>query len=362
MKKYKTKRWRLTITSEEYLVYILNKIRKRKDILNHKGYFKLSTLKEYADGKHYVNFYRPKKKGGFRLISSPQRNLRYIQTCIAVLFNSIYRPNENTFGFIDGKSIVDNASKHINKDIVYNIDLKDFFSSITYDTIIEKIIRQPYYFSYSAAKLITDLLTVKLNDGSLILPQGAPSSPILTNIIADHLDVRLSKLAEKHNLTYTRYADDITISFNKSVLRGWRGHGFYKGLRDIIFDIIETEGFKINKRKTRISFVNQRHEVTGLIVNKKVNVERSYLKRFRTELHNWEKDGYVIASYKFFKHHENLNGNNKKLSPMERVLEGKLSFIKMVKGAEDSTYKKLFDRFERLYNRDKIFINASNLY
>ena len=192
MKKYKTKRWRLTITSEEYLVYILNKIRKRKDILNHKGYFKLSTLKEYADGKHYVNFYRPKKKGGFRLISSPQRNLRYIQTCIAVLFNSIYRPNENTFGFIDGKSIVDNASKHINKDIVYNIDLKDFFGQIHFGRVRGMLMKPPYSIGEEAATTIAQIAC--LNG---ILPQGAPSSPVITNMICVPLDNALMRLAKK---------------------------------------------------------------------------------------------------------------------------------------------------------------------
>jgi len=353
MKKYRTARWRLTVCSEKCLVMLLNRIRRRSDILNTNGYFKLTTLKAYADGLHYTNFLIPKKRGGNRFISAPHRNLRFIQSCIAVLFNSIYRPNDNAFGFIDRRSIIENASKHVGKDIVYNIDLKDFFNSITYDTIIEKIMRQPYYFSYSAAKLITDLLTVKIDNQRLILPQGAPSSPIITNIVADHLDVRLSKFAEKHNLTYSRYADDITISFNKSVLRGWKGHGNVKGIRDIIFDIIRTEGFTINKKKTRISFINQRHEVTGIIVNKKLNVERDYIKRLRTELHNWEKSGYVIASYKFLKHYEE---NNKRLAPMERVIDGKLSFIKMVKGENDSTYLKLKMRFDRLYIRDKVFI------
>lgn len=356
MKIYRTARWRLTIKSEEYLVTILNRIRRRSDILNRRGYFKLSTLKLFADGKHYTTFKIPKRRGGYRQISSPQRNLAFIQECLAVLFNSIYRPNNNAFGFVDNKSIVDNAAKHVGKDIVYNLDLKDFFDSITYDTVIEKLIRQPYYFSYSSARLIANLLTVKKEDGRLVVPQGAPSSPILTNMIADHMDVRLSKFAEKHNLTYSRYADDITFSFNKSVLRGWRGHGLCQGLKDIIFDIIKTEGFIINEKKTRISFVNQRHEVTGLIVNKKTNIKRSYIKQLRTEIHNWEKDGYVIASYNFFNHYVGTN-SHRKLSPMERVIDGKLSFVKMVKGNQDSTYKKLKDRFDRLYKRDAVFFN-----
>lgn len=357
MKKYLTARWRLTIRSERHLVTILNRIWRRPDILNCNGYFKLASLKKVADGNHYAQFSIPKKRGGFRIISVPNRQLYHIQKCLAVLLNSIYRPNDNAFGFIDGKSIIDNAEKHVCKDIVYNIDLKDFFNSVSYDTIIAKLIRQPYYFSYSAARLITDLLTVNY-DNVRITPQGAPSSPILTNIIADHLDVRLSKFAEKHNITYSRYADDISFSFNRSVLRGWNSHGYWKGIKDIIFDIIETEGFNINRHKTRISFINQRHEVTGLIVNKKVNVRREYIKRLRTVLHNWERDGYIISSYNFLKHYEFASNSKKHLSPMERVVEGQLSFIKMVKGENDTTYQKLKNRFDILCNRDAQFLNV----
>lgn len=358
MEKYRISRWSLTMRSEKHLVTTINKIWREPSVLNRNGGFKLLSLKKYSDGCHYISYKIPKKHGGFRLISVPCKKLYYIQKCIAVLLNSIYRPNENTFGFIDGKSIVGNAQKHVGKDIVYNIDLKDFFNSITYDTIIEKLIRQPYYFSFSSAKLLTGLLTVDVC-GEKVIPQGAPSSPILTNIIANHLDVRLSKFAEKHNLTYSRYADDITISFDKSVLRGWSGHGLYKGLRDIIFDIIRTEGFEINKHKTRISFINQRHEVTGLIVNKKVNVRRCYIKNIRTVLHNWEKDGYIIAGYIFFKHYEKSNPSKKRFVTIERVLDGQLSFIKMVKGEDDLTYKKLKERFDILCDRDFKFLDLN---
>lgn len=342
--------------SERHIITILNRIRRRRDILNCKGYFKLSTLQKYASGNYYKFFSIPKKNGGKRIISAPERELAFIQLCIAVLFNSIYKPNKCVFGFVDKRSIVQNAQQHINKEILFNIDLKDYFSSISYNDIIEKLIRQPYYFSYPAAKFLTDILVVETQDGKRVLPQGAPSSPIVTNMIADHLDVRLSKFAEKHDLTYTRYADDITFSFSRSKLRGWRSHGLTKGIRDIIFDIIETEGFLINKRKTRISFINQRHEVTGLVVNKKVNVKREYIKRLRTEIHNWERDGYVIASYKFLKHYEKTHLG--KLKSMENVIEGKLSFIKMVKGENDTTFMKLYNRFMLLMQRDKVFINS----
>lgn len=356
MNKYKTSRWRLTILSESHLICILNRIRRRPDILNCKGYFKLAHVKELSENGRYRSFEIPKKRGGKRVIFSPERNLAFLQYCIAVLINSIYKPNACVHGFTNGKSIVSNALAHVNQDIVYNIDLQDFFSSISYETIIEKLIRQPYYFSYRAAKLIAMIVTVNTETGQRVLPQGAPSSPIFTNIVADHMDVRLQKLSEKYGMTYTRYADDITFSFDKKALCRWSSHGFIKGLKDIIEDIIQTEGFKINKKKTRISFPNQRHEVTGLIVSGKVNVRREYIKRLRTEIHNWEKDGYVIASYKFFNVNRKGSDKNLIIHPMQNVIEGKLSYLRMVKGPNDSTYLKLKLRFLALLKRDKQFL------
>ena len=134
------------------------------------------------------------------------------------------------------------------------------------------MIRQPYYFSYKAAKFISDLVTVIMPNGVRCLPQGSPSSPIITNIVADHLDVRLSKLAQKYNVQYSRYADDITFSSVNPVLfkRKWVTSK-KKGLRGLIEFIIQEEGFEINNKKSRISLPGQQHEVTGLVVNDKVN-------------------------------------------------------------------------------------------
>lgn len=345
MKKRKYRLYkRFFIKSEEGLVKTIGIIRRR-----YRSY-DLSFLKMIANGHYYTNFYISKKNGGLRFISKPNGVLADIQMCLVAIFKTIYRPNENVFGFIENKSIIDNAKKHVGKSVVLNIDLKNFFNSINYDIVIEKLMRQPYYFAYKPAKLVADLLTVKTEKYGAIIPQGAPSSPLLTNMIADHLDVRLSKFAEKYDMTYTRYADDITFSFD--TYGSWRWN---RGRRSIIYKIIESEGFIINKHKIRTSFKGQRQEVTGLIVNKKVNVKREYIKRLRTELHNWEKDGYIISSYKYFKHLESDN-NRKKLTPMERVIEGKISFVKMVKGSENSTYVKLKERFDLLKKRDAVFI------
>ena len=223
------------------------------------------------------------------------------------------------------------------------------------------MIRQPYYFSYKAAKFISDLVTVIMPNGVRCLPQGSPSSPIITNIVADHLDVRLSKLAQKYNVQYSRYADDITFSSVNPVLFKIKElTSKKKGLRGLIEFIIQEEGFEINNKKSRISLPSQQHEVTGLVVNDKVNVRRNYVKHLRTEIHNWEKDGYIKASFIFFKHHDSTY-KRAGIASMENVIDGKLSFLRMVKGENDPTYLKLKIRYESLLARDKRIIELANL-
>lgn len=335
------------------LISQLNAIRER---LSCKGEFRLKEVMQLAANPKYQIIKIPKKKNGYRVISIPNQDLAFLQHCLKNLMYQWYKPNDYTFGFIQQRSIVDNAKIHITKDIIYNMDLKNFFDSISFDDIVEKLIRPPYSFSYKVSKLIAEITTVPQFDGNRILPQGAPSSPIFTNIICNHLDIRLSTFCEKHNISYSRYVDDLCFSFESKVLQKWE-----KGnLKSIITEIITSEGFEINKKKTRISFKNQRHEVTGLIVNQKVNVNRNYLKHLRTELHNWEKDGYVIASYKFLRHIEN-KGKSEEFhpKPMERVLSGKISFLKLIKGDTDPTYKKYKERLENLVKRDSLFLTNS---
>lgn len=309
----------------------------------------------------YISFFIPKRNGDKRLIQTPTSELKRIQTCIARLLTSLYSPSPNVYGFIPKRSIAGNASIHVNKDIVYNVDLKDFFHSIPYERIVDGLQQKPFRFSPDIAKLIATLTTIKSGENSRVLPQGSPSSPIITNIVASRLDFRLSKLCDKFSITYSRYADDMTFSFDYVNLKRWRSHGFRKGLCAIIEEIIKEEGFTLNQRKTRISFRNQQQEVTGLIVNNKVNVRREFVKNLRTIIHNWELDGYIIASHKLYLSQKNSTRNKNKFSHMEDVVSGKLSYLKMVKGENDSTFKQLRDRFTTLIQRDTQYIKGPQI-
>lgn len=356
----------LKIYSVKHLVKILNVI--RNEGLNISGKFYAWQLKDITfENKRYKKIEIPKKSRGKRELYIPDITLGFIQYCISILLSYYYKPNKNCFGYVKGRSIVDNASKHIGKDVIVNIDLKDFFGSIDIYKIQDKLTDFPFNFSEEVAELLSQLVTVKsdkkyLNPyGEIVnrtfLPQGSPCSPIISNIVADNLDFRLSRLSLKCGFTYSRYVDDLTFSFNTSFIHEWYNYEDYYGLINLIKDIIRDEQFEINERKTRTSYSNQRHEVTGLIVNKKVNIKRSYIKNIRTILHNWEKDGYGNASMLYFLKSKKCKNS---FPNLENSVSGMLSYIKMVKGEEDSTYLKLYDRFIKLCVRDKESLNLSS--
>jgi len=187
--------------------------------------------------------------------------------------------------------------------------------------------------------------TVKRN----VLPQGAPTSPVLTNIICQRLDFILSGVAKRFGLTYSRYADDITFSSM---------HNVYQPESDFLNElhrIIVEQGFHIKESKTRLQKDGHRKEVTGLLVNEKANVQQRYIKQLRMWLYYWERYGYERA-YSFFIQQylaDKVNGVKGK-PDMSSVIGGKLDFLKMVKGNDNQLWLKLKGRFDALVKIDKV--------
>ena len=179
-----------------------------------------------------------------------------------------------------------------------------------------------------------------------VLPQGAPTSPILTNVICQKLDNRLTGVAKRFGLRYSRYADDITFSSMQNV---YQNDGeFIKELNRIIVD----QGFDVKESKTRLQKTGYRQEVTGLLVNENVNVQQRYIKQLRMWLYYWESYGFDKAYYYFFQQYMTEKGNILKGKPnMEMVIGGKLNYLKMVKGVDNKMYKKLENRFSILVNK-----------
>jgi len=335
---------------KEDLLKLLNDVR-RKRLDRPYLYFKMSQLNYYCNvNKRRENTYKvfniPKKSGGVRYISAPCRSLMAIQECLNEIFKVMYEPTDPVTGFVPHRSIICNAAKHLNKDFVFNVDLSDFFGSITQARVWKVLQLPPLSLNKTLASMVAGLCCMNNDEGKGVLPQGAPTSPILTNLVCRNLDRKLSGLARKHSLTYSRYADDITFSGSKDIYQ--EASPFRKELAKII----KGEGFKINEKKTRLQFKGQRQEVTGLVVNEKVNVPRSYVRDLQSVLYIWDKYGYKDACARFYRKYNSTKANTRNDIKLEDVVRGRLQFLKQVKGASDPIYKRLYKRFRNL-TRDK---------
>ena len=176
-----------------------------------------------------------------------------------------------------------------------------------------------------------------------VLPQGAPTSPVLTNVICQRLDYLLTGVGKRFGLRYSRYADDITFSSMHNVYQ--KDGDFIKEVNRIITE----QNFHIKESKTRLQKNGYRQEVTGLLVNDKVNVQKRYIKELRMWLYYWENYGYTKTYSYFSKHYFAEKGKIKRGNPdMASVIRGKLDYLKMVKGSENEMYLKLRGRFDLL--------------
>lgn len=298
----------------------------------------------------YSKFSVKKKSGGERQINAPFIGLKSILHILNISLQCCYEPHKAANGFVLNKSIVTNANLHIGKNYVYNIDLKDFFHSFDRNRVKMAFFQEPFLLKGNKepiAFLIASLCThpLLLEDGSTqtVLPQGSPTSPTLTNLLCISLDRRLNGLAKKFGARYSRYADDITFSCDQNV---FKKEDFQKELKRIIE---EDQSLKINEKKTRLQKTGYRKEVTGLTVNEKVNVQKRYVKQIRMWIYYWEKYGYSRAQQLFVSDYKKDKGEIlNSLPSLVKVLSGKLDFLKMVKGDEDTTYLHLKSRFETL--------------
>lgn len=228
----------------------------------------------------YQSFEIPKKNGEIRCINAPQEPLKHVQRLLAkrlmaVQEENYLKSNAIVHGFTRKRGIITNGKSHRNKRFVLNIDLEDFFDSFHFGRV--KGYFQKNQFFMLPEEVAACIANIACYNGKL--PQGAPSSPVITNLICAILDRRLAAIAKKFRLTYTRYADDLTFSTNSKVFLEKKDE-----LLSEIYAVIEKSGFKVNHYKTRISYRDSRQEVTGLVVNNKISVKREYYKKTRSML------------------------------------------------------------------------------
>ncbi|MBF0545189.1 MAG: RNA-directed DNA polymerase [Candidatus Riflebacteria bacterium] len=268
---------------------------------------KSSANPQTGISRHYVLKEISKKNGKKRLLHIPKAKLKEVQWIILdkILNLLSYHPAAHAFCF--RKSIVTNAENHLGKAIVIRADLKDFFHTIRTHRVraIFRRLGYSYKVAYSLALLCTSRLP---NSQKRALPQGAPTSPAISNLIAFSLDRRLTGLALKLGFTYTRYADDLIFSGNRKIV---------KALLKNLKKIVSSERFILNKEKLLIARAERRQKVTGITVNQKLSIPRNERKKMRAILHNSLKTGLEkqnLIQHPNFKEH----------------LRGKLSFFKMV--------------------------------
>ncbi len=345
-------------------------LKTREDVANILGIDERSLryfLYKVRPENMYTVFTIPKKDGNLRKISAPKKELKNIQKKLALVLNEVYTPKVCAYGFVSGKNIVDNASRHTHRQIVLNMDLKDFFSQIHFGRVRGLLINKPYSIGDEAATTIAQIVCC-----NGVLPQGAPTSPVITNMICAPLDNNLMKLAKETGCTYTRYADDISFStykktFDESIAYVDDGRII---LGNKLEEIIKKNSFEINPKKITLRSKKNRQEVTGLTVNEFPNLRRSYVRQLRAIMHSAEKYGLYLSAKKYIS--EGLCRNPKIIQAADdkdqtevvvnwfkQVLTGKINYIKQVKGPESYT----FLSFAKLYNEitDSSYFDISKL-
>ena len=286
--------------------------------------------RECNEKYHYTKI--QKKNGGFREICAPYRGLKFIQQ--QILKNIIYKIPISKYAtaYAPGSKLIDNAKPHCGKKYLLKIDLCDFFGSITFQQIYSCAFNTRYY-----PKQIGTILTTLCcrND---VLPQGAPTSPALSNIVMKSFDDYFGKWCEKQNFSYTRYCDDITISGNKPL------YFTFKKAKSML----EKMGFQLNEKKTRFITNADCQLVTGLTVNERARIPSQYRRNLRQELYYVIKFGAVEAML-----------NSKRYTPKTDVsqnaavfhyldsLEGQLCYVLQIEPDNDY-FKNILPEFKKI--------------
>lgn len=295
---------------------------------------------------HYIRFKMPKKSGGERVISAPMPNLKQAQHWILTNILDKLEIHQAAHGFCRQRSIITNATPHVEKDVVINFDLKDFFPSISYKRV--KGLFHSFGYSETAAtifallctsadveKLQLDARTYYVAHSDRYLPQGSPASPAISNLLCRRLDKRLTGMAEQLGFTYTRYADDLTFSASGENLR------HICNILKRTESIVTHEGLRINEDKTRVLRNTQQQEVTGIVVNEKLSVCRKTLRKFRATLFQIEQEGLEGKKW----------GNS---TDLLSAITGYANFVAMVNPEKGNVFQKQVKRIKTKYLRNGV--------
>ncbi|MBJ6761520.1 RNA-directed DNA polymerase [Myxococcaceae bacterium JPH2] len=264
-------------------------------------------------GSGYVEFEVPKRSGGVRRLSAPRPKLKAAQRTLLEQVLARMPAHPAAHGFVSGRSTVTNAEPHVGATVVVRVDLEDFFPSVHFRRV--KGLFEAHGYGEEVATTLAGLTTyrAKLPDGTVawpgVLPQGAPTSPTIANLVCRRMDARLTALAAKVGAAYTRYADDLSFSFRQPPERLGRFFWWVNA-------ILQQEGFAENGPKRRVMRQGGRQRVTGLTVNERVSIPRDERRRFKAILANCRKHG--------------VDSQARGRPDFKRWLEGYAAYVRMV--------------------------------
>jgi RNA-directed DNA polymerase len=330
-----------------------------------KRFFSLKSRKDVAElleiplkqltyhlfkAKLYRTFQIPKQSGGHRDISAPASALKILQAKLSRILQDIYSIKNVVHGFARDRSIVTNAKTHARSQYVLNIDPQDFFPSINFGRVRGMLMAPPYLVPAEAATVLAQLCC---HDDQL--PQGAPTSPVVSNMICGRLDSSLKRLAKQHRCRYTRYADDITFSTTFTTFPSDIAFTTASGVQlgNDFLQAIKANGFAVNTRKVRLQYTRQHQEVTGLTVNRFPNVKRTYIRQVRAMLHAWERYGEDLAEKEFFARFDQKHRFKSSTARFRDVLRGKIEFIASVRSKQDPLCTRLLAKYRSLAGIDE---------
>lgn len=262
-----------------------------------------------------------------RILSVPNKLLKIVQRGILERYLYQIETSEYSTAYCKGKSLLDNASPHIGKECILKLDISHFFDSITDDSVY--LVFKQFGLSVPATSLLTHLCTYKGK-----LPQGAPTSPYIANLVMKHFDENLGKWCKNRNITYTRYCDDMTFSGDRSAVRN------SNIIRKVIV-LLNNMEMKLNDKKTIFISSSQQQRVTGIVVNKKPAIPREMRRSIRQEVYYCTKFGVS----------DSLQQQGLDISPDKYLhsLLGRISFALQI-DSDNSEMQKYFDMVKKLMN------------
>jgi hypothetical protein len=293
------------------------------------------------------SFYRytevsiPKRGKGSRTLLVPERRIKYLQRKTLKLLSQLYSPRIPVHGFVEHRSAITNANAHQKRPYLLNIDMRNFFGVISYRRVLGML--QSLSLDDEVATAICAICVTRNQ-----LPQGAPTSPILSNMIAYRLDRDLMSFAKGHRLRYTRYADDVSLSSYSPPTGLFDGPFPVSGrltveeLSPALRSVFSKNGFDIAAEKVWFAGPKFRKEVTGLIVNEFTNLRRTFVRDLRAALYKVETMGIKAAETDYKKRYQTT-------ASLEQVLRGRLEWVAQVRGRSFGAYRTLAKRFNQQF-------------